>query len=46
MRENYFLALDLRLRVVDGTRGLDLNGDGLASEGLDKDLHTTMQTED
>ena len=31
--------------VVDGVRGLDIEGDGLASKGLDKDLHTTTQAE-
>ena len=33
------LVLDLGLDVVNGIRGLDLEGDGLAGEGLDKDLH-------
>ena len=33
------LVLDLGLDVVNGVRGLDLEGDGLAGEGLDKDLH-------
>jgi hypothetical protein len=32
--------LDLGLDVVDGIRGLDLKGDGFASECLDKDLHS------
>ena len=41
---NPFLVLDLLLDVVDGVRGLDLEGDGLASEGLDKDLHATTET--
>ncbi len=35
------LVLDLGLDVVNGIRGLDLKGDGLAGEGLDKDLHAT-----
>jgi hypothetical protein len=30
-----FLILDLRLDVIDGVAGLDLQGDGLASQGLD-----------
>jgi hypothetical protein len=38
-----FLILDLGLDVVNGIRGLHLQGDGLASEGLDKDLHTTRE---
>ena len=33
------LVLDLRLHVVDGVRGLDLEGDRLASEGLNENLH-------
>ena len=38
--------LDLSFDVLDGVGGLDLKGDGLASQGLDKDLHTTAETED
>ena len=41
-----FLVLDLGLDVVDGVRRLDLEGDRLAGEGLDEDLHTTAKTED
>ena len=33
------LVLDLGLNVVDGVGGLDLEGDGLAREGLNEDLH-------
>jgi hypothetical protein len=40
------LVLDLPLDVLDYIPGLDLEGDGLASQGLDKNLHTTMQRED
>jgi hypothetical protein len=39
------LVLDLGLDVVDGVRALNLQGDGLACEGLDKDLHTTTKAE-
>ncbi len=35
---NSLLVLDLRLDVVDGVAGLDIEGDGLAGEGLDKNL--------
>jgi len=35
------LVLDLRLDIVDGVARLDLEGDGLTSKSLDKDLHTT-----
>merc|ERR1719382_946352 len=40
-----FLVLDLGLDVLDGVRGLDLEGDGLASQGLDEDLHTSPESE-
>jgi hypothetical protein len=36
---NAFLVLNLRLYVVDSVRRLHLQGDGLASEGLDENLH-------
>jgi len=38
------LVLDLGLDVVDRVRGLDVEGDGLAGEGLDEDLHATTET--
>ena len=34
-----FLLLDLALHILDGVVGLNLKGNGLASEGLDEDLH-------
>jgi hypothetical protein len=34
-----FLILDLGLDVVDGVRGLHLEGDGLPRESLYEDLH-------
>ncbi|KAM0883050.1 hypothetical protein ACQ4PT_031880 [Festuca glaucescens] len=46
VRGDALLVLDLRLDVVDGVRGLHLKGDGLASQGLDEDLHATPETED
>ena len=36
------LVLDLGLDVVDGVRGLDLEGDGLSGEGLHEDLHSVL----
>jgi hypothetical protein len=36
------LVLDLGLHGVDGVRALDLEGDGLASEGLHEDLKQTL----
>ena len=37
------LVLDLALDIVDGVRALHLQRDGLAGEGLDKDLHAATQ---
>merc|ERR1712045_176184 len=42
---NSLLVLDLGLDTLNGVRWLHLQGDGLASEGLDKDLHTSSQSE-
>merc|ERR1712018_1000956 len=42
---NSLLVLDLGLDILNGIRGLNLKGDGLASEGLDKDLHSSSQSE-
>ena len=39
---NAFLVLDLGLDIVDGVRGLDLEGDGLSGESLNEDLHAGM----
>ena len=36
------LVLDLLLHILDGVAGLDIKSDGLASEGLDEDLHRSM----
>jgi len=41
-----FLVLDLGLDVLNGVSWLDIEGDGLSSEGLDEDLHTTSESED
>merc|ERR1711865_782461 len=45
VRRNAFLVLDLCLHVFNSVTGLDVQGDGLAGESLDEDLHTTAQTE-
>jgi len=37
--------LDLRLDVFNGVRWLDIEGDGLASQSLDEDLHTTSKSQ-
>ena len=34
-----FLVLNLSLDSLDGVLGLDIKGDGLASKGLNEDLH-------
>merc|ERR1711974_499723 len=39
------LVLDLGLDVLNGVRGFDLQGDGLASQGLDEDLHASPESE-
>ncbi len=39
VRRNSFLVLNLALHVLDGVRGLHLERDGLARQGLDEDLH-------
>jgi len=39
------LVLDLSLHIVNGVGTLNLQGDGLASQCLDEDLHPTPQAE-
>ena len=34
-----FLVLDLGLDILDGVRGLNVQGDGFAGKGLNEDLH-------
>merc|ERR1719267_58898 len=41
-----FLVLDLSLDVFNGVCWLNIEGDGLTSEGLDEDLHSTSKSED
>ena len=41
-----FLILDLGFDVFDGVCWLDIESDGLTSESLDEDLHTTSKSED
>ena len=41
-----FLVLDLSLDVLNGVTWLNIKGDGLASKGLDEDLHATSESED
>merc|ERR1712038_1138638 len=42
---NAFLVLDLSFDVLNAIRWFDLESDGLASQGLDEDLHTSSQSE-
>ncbi|KFV93419.1 hypothetical protein N327_10115, partial [Fulmarus glacialis] len=42
---NAFLVLDLGLDVLNGVTGLNLQGDGLACQGLHEDLHATSETQ-
>ena len=46
IRWDSLLVLDLGLDVLNGVGWLDLKGDGLSSEGLDEDLHTSSKSED
>merc|ERR1712106_1137616 len=39
------LILDLSFDIFNGVRGHNLKCDGLPSQGLDKDLHTTPESE-
>ena len=40
-----FLVLDLSLDIVYGVTGLNIQGDRLARQGLDKDLHAASQAQ-
>merc|ERR1719203_2396148 len=42
---NAFLVLDLGLNVLNGVRCFNLEGDGLASQGFDENLHTSTEPE-
>ena len=42
---NTLLVLNLSLHIIDRVRGLDLQGDRLASQGLHEDLHATAKPE-
>merc|ERR1712051_752294 len=42
---NSFLVLDLGLDVLNAVGWFDLESDGLASQGLDEDLHTSSQSQ-
>merc|ERR1719228_2772315 len=46
IRWDSFLILNLSFDIVNRITGLNLKGDGLASQGLDKDLHTSTKSQD
>ena len=45
IRWDPLLVLDLGLDIVNGITGLDVEGDGLARQGLHEDLHATSQAQ-
>jgi hypothetical protein len=45
IRRNTLLILNLGLNVVDRVRGFDFQSNGLSSQGLNEDLHTTTEAE-
>ncbi|CAM9500961.1 unnamed protein product, partial [Heterosigma akashiwo] len=45
VRRDAFLVLNLLLDVIDGVRGLHIQGDGLAGQCFHKDLHATTQAQ-
>jgi len=45
VRGDTLLILDLRLDTLNSVRGLDLQGDSLASKRLHEDLHSTTEAE-
>jgi len=46
IRGNAFLVLNLGFHILNGIAWLNLKGDGLSCEGLNKDLHASSQTKD
>lgn len=45
IRRNTLLVLNLRLHIIDRIRGFYLQRNGLSSESLDENLHTTTKAE-
>jgi len=45
VRRDSLLVLDLRLHIVDSVARLDLEGNCLTRQGLDKDLHPSSQSQ-
>merc|ERR1712047_154957 len=46
IRRDSFFVLDFGLNVFNGIGGFNLQSDGLAGQGLDKDLHSSPQPQD
>ena len=46
IRGDAFFVLNLGLHIVDRVGGLDFQGDRLAREGLNNDLHTSTEAKD
>ena len=46
IRGDAFLVLDLGLDVLNGVRVLNIEGDSLAGQSLDEDLHASSESED
>ena len=46
IRGNAFFVLNFGFHILDGIAGLYFQGDGLAGQSLDEDLHTSPQSED
>lgn len=46
IRRDTLLILNLCLDIINGVRRLDLEGDRLARQSLDKDLHASTETQD
>merc|ERR1712013_500191 len=46
IRRNAFLVLNFGLHIVNGIGGFDIQSDGLSSQGLHEDLHTSAKTKD
>src|SRR4051794_10365121 len=45
VRRDSFLVLDLLFHVLNGIAGFNFEGDGLSSESLHEDLHSSSQSE-
>jgi len=46
IRRDTFFVLDLCLDILNAVRRLNLQGDSLASQGFDKNLHSSTKTQD